>query len=60
MLTEHFFLVQKMRGRVTRDSAICAKNSKFDYFDEARPIIEKAFQLWSPTPIMAPASACFR
>ena len=60
MFTEHFFLVQKMRRRVTRDGAICAKNSKFDYFDGASPIIEKAIQLWSPTPIMAPESDCFR
>ena len=49
-----------MRGRVTRDGAICAKNSKFDYFDRASPIIEKAIQLRSPTPIMAPESDCFR
>ena len=37
-----FFIVHKMRGRVTRDGAICAKNSKFDCFDEASPITEKA------------------
>ena len=45
-----------MRGRVTRDGAICAKNSKFDCFDEASPIIEKAIQLRSPTPILDPGS----
>ena len=60
MFTEHFFIVHKMRGRVTRDGAICAKNSKFDCFDEASPIIEKAIQLRSPTPILDPGSDCFR
>ena len=49
-----------MRRRVTRDSAICAKNSKSDCFDGANPIIEKAIQLRSPTPILAPGSDCFR
>ena len=49
-----------MRRRVTRDDAICAKNSKLDCFDEASPIIEKAIQLRSPTPILAPGSDCFR
>ena len=60
MFTEHFFIVHIMRGRVTRDGAICAKNSKFDCFDEASPITEKAIQLQSPTPILAPGSDCFR
>ena len=49
-----------MRWRVIGDGVICAKNSKFGYFDGTSPIIEKAIQLRSPTPIMAPGSACFR
>ena len=49
-----------MRGRVTRDGAICAKKSTFDCFDEASPIIEKAIQLRSPIPILDPGSDCFR
>ena len=60
MFTEHFFMVHKMRGRVTRDGAICAKKSKFDCFDEASPIIEKAIQIRSPIPILDPASDSFR
>ena len=55
-----FFIVHKMRRRVTRDGAICAKKNKFNCFDEASPIIEKAIQLQSPTPILAPGSDCFR
>ena len=41
MLFEHLLSVQKMRGQVRRDGAICAKNSKFHNFDGANPIIEK-------------------
>ena len=36
------------------------KKNKFNCFDEASPIIEKAIQLQSPTPILAPGSDCFR
>ena len=60
MFTEHFLIVHKMRGRVTRDGAICAKKSKFDCFDEASPIIEKTIQLRSPIPFLDPLSDCFR
>ena len=56
MFTEHFLIVHKMRGRVTRDGAICAKKGKFDCFDEAVPLLKKlsSYGLLSPFWILDP------
>ena len=48
-----------MRACATRDGAICAKNSTFDYFDRTNPIIREGIKLRCPTLIMAPVLLFF-
>ena len=48
-----------MRACVTRDGAICAKDSTFDYFVGTNPITQEGIQLQCPAPIMAPVFTFF-
>ena len=50
---------QKMRARVTRDSAICAKSRAFSCFEGTSPVDEKRYPVTASYPDYGPCRELF-